>query len=202
MSDWRPPPDGGPPQGRPSPSGRRIPSSGLPERDVAAGTGPASPFVPPTPRLTPEQLEADPSYGTRQRALVDPFPAWNPDVKEFYVQGNNGGTAVPANSTQFPLVSYAPSRNSVGYVKGFGQDGLCAAFQEVTWQLAIGGRVLQTFLPIAQVGSFLDEATMTWPFTGGNPIQILVTTGSNAFELAGMLHILEKNLDMRAPERF
>jgi len=157
--------------------------------------GGAAPRVP-----SREELEADPSYGARMRAYASIFPAWDTGVREFYEQSDE--IAVAANTTQFELLGYTPPRDAVGYVRGFAQDGLCAAFQEVTWQIAIGGRILQTFKPIAQVGSFIDPATMAWPYTGGQRVSVLVTTGAQGYTLAAMFHIIEKNLDLAAPERF
>jgi hypothetical protein len=205
VTQWNPPPDGGFPGGERIPGAPRIPGTRMPPnvpikgapRAPGGGAGPLPYAAPEGP--TKAELEADPSYGQRQRAYTDPFPAWNPDYSEFYVQDE---ASVAANVVRQELVFYPVPRQSVVYVRGFGQDALCGAFTEVTWELALGGRIVQLFKPIAQVGTFLEPATMAWPVPSGTRISVLVTTGANPRDLAAMLHLQQKNLDLVAPERF
>jgi len=189
------------------PGARGVPGSGFSPRvaGLPTGTPPSGPIVrAPGAAITTTQpgaaltdIAADPYYGQRSNSFQNPFPAWQPDFREFYLQGS---AVVPAATTRAVLIAYDPSNNVAGYIQGVGQGAICAAFLETTWEIAIGGRIVQTFLPLGQVGTFLDMAKLTVPFLGGNRITLLVTTTTNPFTLAGQLRIQEKGLDVLSRE--
>lgn len=142
------------------------------------------------------EIQADPYYGERSRSFNDPFPAWNPDVRPLLEIGT---ATVNATTTQ-ELVGVVIPPNNVAYITGFGQDAPSAAFQEVTWQLLIGGRIVLTIPAVAQVASFSSRLNLRIPVSQGMRVSVVVTTGANSRALSALLEGIVKGRDTRAPE--
>lgn len=164
------------------PAGGRVPGRPLPARQLPAG----GLYLPGD----------DPTYGHRQRAFLDPFPAWNPELFDILEAGT---VTVTANTTA-RIVRASVARGCVAFFSGFGQYGDCQAFEEVSWQIRIGERVWLTIPAIAQVGSFDRPLPLHLPVLGGNEVSVYATAGVNDRELSAVLFGVGKPQDTSAPE--
>ena len=172
--------------------------SGLPRGNPPLGKGVLLPGQAPASTIgaTKAEIQADPYYGERNRSFNDPFPAWNPDVKPLLEIGT---ATVNANTTQIIVQTVIPV-NAVAYITGFGQDAPSAAFQEVTWRILIGGRVVLTVPAVTQIASFSARLALRIPVTQGIVVAVEVTTGANSRALSALLEGIIKGRDTRAPE--
>jgi hypothetical protein len=205
MAD-RLPPTGAPPGSAFAPGARRVPGGprfpgpGFNARALAVPGAPAQDRSPQelAPNAPPTSPSADPVYGSRARSFQDPFPAWDPRIVDVCVAGEK--LAVAANA-RVELVRYVPQRGNVAWITGLGQEAICDAFGEVTWQIMRGGFVVLTVPPIAQVGSFLHRFPLHIPVIGGDVISVSAVNGANVRDLAAVLYGIEKPQDAVSPER-